>query len=97
MTTDPTITLSTFSAMDIEANLDELAGLLQACVADGASVNFVLPYSPEDAKNFWRKKVLPRMPVHGRRDDPVRGTGDRACPLEIDVAADILGHEAEGK
>jgi ribosomal protein S18 acetylase RimI-like enzyme len=65
MTTDSTITLSTFSATDIETNLGELAGLLQACVVDGASVNFILPYSIEDAKNFWRRKVLPRMPDGG--------------------------------
>jgi ribosomal protein S18 acetylase RimI-like enzyme len=65
MPSNPTITLSKFGAMDVESNLDELAGLLQACVADGASVNFILPYSTEDAKIFWRKKVLPRMPDDG--------------------------------
>lgn len=41
------------------ASVEALGGLLHACVHDGASVSFVLPYSPEDAEAFWRDKVLP--------------------------------------
>jgi len=59
MTTE--ITISPFTAADVEAHLDELAGLLHACVEDGASINFIHPYSHEDAKRFWMKKVLPRV------------------------------------
>lgn len=53
--------ITRLSASEIEAHLDELAGLLHACVQDGASVNFVLPYAIEDARHFWRRKVLSRM------------------------------------
>ncbi|PPC75206.1 GNAT family N-acetyltransferase [Pokkaliibacter plantistimulans] len=35
------------------ARLDELADILHACVLDGASVGFVLPFSIEQAKRFW--------------------------------------------
>ena len=59
MTTE--ITISPFTAADVETHLDELAGLLHACVEDGASINFIHPYSREDAKRFWVKKVLPRV------------------------------------
>ena len=62
MIPDSTLTMSSLSAADIEIRLDALAALLQACVADGASINFNLPYSTEDARGFWRRKVLPRMP-----------------------------------
>lgn len=41
------------------AAVPELATLLHACVHAGASVSFVLPYTPEDAASFWRGKVLP--------------------------------------
>ncbi|MDB5524704.1 MAG: hypothetical protein JWM58_2467 [Rhizobium sp.] len=54
------ITISKYNAADCEAHLDELAGLLHACVEDGASINFIHPYSHEDARRFWVKKVLPR-------------------------------------
>jgi ribosomal protein S18 acetylase RimI-like enzyme len=57
--TEPAISL--LEADAVEAHLDELAGLLRACVADGASINFILPYSHEDARRFWEKKVLSRM------------------------------------
>lgn len=62
MTTDNAIAISRLSAAEAETHLDELAALLQACVEDGASVNFILPYSIEDAESFWRRKVLSRMP-----------------------------------
>lgn len=55
------IVIVPFTAADIEARLDAFAGLLQACVEDGASVNFILPYSHDDAKRFWTAKVLPRI------------------------------------
>jgi ribosomal protein S18 acetylase RimI-like enzyme len=41
--------------------LNELGDVLHACVHGGASVSFVLPYSPEDAEAFWRNKVQPAV------------------------------------
>ncbi len=55
----PTITSLTADA--VMARLSELAGLLQACVHGGASVNFVLPFPMGEAETFWREKVLPAM------------------------------------
>jgi ribosomal protein S18 acetylase RimI-like enzyme len=51
--------LATLSAAETETLLPELAELLHASVHAGASVSFVLPYSPDDALAFWRDKVLP--------------------------------------
>ena len=34
-------------------NLNELAGVLHACVHSGASVSFILPFGIEDSKAFW--------------------------------------------
>ena len=39
-------------------DLDDLAAVLHAAVHAGASVSFVLPFSLEDARAFWHKKVL---------------------------------------
>jgi ribosomal protein S18 acetylase RimI-like enzyme len=53
---------SSFSADDVTTHLDALAELLLACVEDGASINFILPYGLEDAGKFWRNRVLTRLP-----------------------------------
>jgi ribosomal protein S18 acetylase RimI-like enzyme len=55
------IMISYLSAVEVEAHLDELADLLHACVEEGASINFIHPYSRDDARYFWIKKVLPRI------------------------------------
>lgn len=40
---------------------DGLAEVLHACVHDGASVGFVLPFSKDEAHRFWTQKVLPQV------------------------------------
>jgi hypothetical protein len=35
-------------------HLDALAGILENCVNGGASVSFMLPFSLEKARTFWR-------------------------------------------
>lgn len=47
------------TACAFDDHLMELAGLLNACVADGASVNFVLPHTVDDSLTFWSDKVHP--------------------------------------
>ncbi len=37
--------------------LDRLAEILYACVREGASVGFVLPFSLDEARAFWRDRV----------------------------------------
>jgi ribosomal protein S18 acetylase RimI-like enzyme len=59
MTTD--VRIAQLSAEDTERHIGTLSELLAACVAGGASVNFVLPYTAADAEGFWRNKVLPRV------------------------------------
>lgn len=55
------VTVSQLATAQVEARLDELAALLHACVEEGASINFIHPYSLEDARRFWARKVLPRV------------------------------------
>lgn len=50
-----------FGAEDVKHNLAALADVLHASVGAGASINFILPYSREDAEEFWASKVLPSL------------------------------------
>jgi ribosomal protein S18 acetylase RimI-like enzyme len=40
-------------------NIDRLAEILSACVHEGASVGFVLPFGIDEARAYWRQKVAP--------------------------------------
>src|SRR5262245_43016838 len=53
--------IASFSAEDVARPLAELGALLHACVFDGASVGFVLPYTQAEAETFWRAKVMPKL------------------------------------
>ncbi|KAA8609677.1 acetyltransferase [Salipiger aestuarii] len=48
------------------AHLPDLADTLHACVEDGASVGFVMPFSPTGAEAFFRDSVLPSLARGGR-------------------------------
>lgn len=66
MTNPPEPPASGFSLMRIKAAampdaLDDLAGILHACVSDGAAVSFILPFAIEDARAFWRDSVMPQV------------------------------------
>jgi ribosomal protein S18 acetylase RimI-like enzyme len=73
-------TLTLFSADDLVRHLPELGALLHACVHDGASVGFVMPYEAEDSEAFWRNRVLPSLRAGGlllfvaREGDALAGT-----------------------
>lgn len=40
-----------------EAGIAALGAILRDCVEDGASVNFVLPFSQTEAESFWRRQL----------------------------------------
>jgi hypothetical protein len=51
----------------VEAERAALAGLLHACVHEGASIGFVLPFPRAEAEAFWRDAVLPAARAGHRR------------------------------
>ncbi len=61
MTGETQVRISELSVDDAGSHLHGLAILLHACVHDGASIGFVLPFSIADAEAFWADKVLPRV------------------------------------
>jgi ribosomal protein S18 acetylase RimI-like enzyme len=45
------------SAAEAEAEIEDLAEILWDCVDGGASVNFVKPFTREEARGFWRRAI----------------------------------------
>lgn len=71
-------------AEQAEAWLPELAELLHACVHDGASIHFVLPFSLEQAAAFWRDKTLPGVAGGGRLLLAALLDGELAGSVQLD-------------
>ncbi len=63
------------------------ARILHACVHDGASIGFVLPFSMEQARAFWRDRVRPAVAAEdsvlmiAQWGDQVAGTVQLSCPV----------------
>jgi GNAT superfamily N-acetyltransferase len=51
----------------LERDIDMLGDVLHAVVYDGAGVSFVVPFSIDEARAFWRDTVLPRVAARTRR------------------------------
>lgn len=45
----------------LDGDIAMLGDILHACVQAGAAVNFLLPFSIDDAIAFWRDKVVPAV------------------------------------
>jgi ribosomal protein S18 acetylase RimI-like enzyme len=83
-TLSPLSSISTFSADDIAAHIRELGALLHACVHDGASISFVLPYTRADSEAFWSEKVLPAARDGGRLLLVAQAGGRIAGSVQLD-------------
>lgn len=55
------MTISPLSATEAMDHVAALGVLLHACVHDGASIGFVLPFTVAEGEAYWRSKVLPRI------------------------------------
>ena len=53
--------LASLDADAIAARLPQLSALLHACVHDGASIGFILPFELDDSDAFWTGNVLPAV------------------------------------
>jgi len=69
-----------------EAELPALAQLLAACVAGGASVNFLQPFPAAEAEAWWRAKVLPALARGERRLLVARLGGAIIGTAQLDLA-----------
>ena len=55
------VSIARFQPDDIAGHLPELGRLMHDCVHAGASIGYILPFSPEDGEAFWTRKVLPGL------------------------------------
>lgn len=53
------------TAAEAERHAPALGALLRACVEDGASVGFVMPFTQAEGEAFWTESVFPAL---GRED-----------------------------
>lgn len=79
-----TVTLALFDAHDIARHSEGLSELIHACVHDGASIGFILPFSTADSEAFWRDKVLPAVRAGGRLLLVARADGRIVGSVQLD-------------
>ena len=85
-------------ALSQEYEIEMLAEILHAVVHGGAGVSFFIPFSMDEARAFWTRKVLPgvqagtRHVLVARRDGRIVGTVqlDLATPPNQPHRADVL-------
>ncbi|MFO0993386.1 MAG: GNAT family N-acetyltransferase [Hyphomicrobiales bacterium] len=76
--------ISKLAPADFDTELPGLTALLHACVLDGASIGFILPFTMNDAETFWRHKVYPAV-AHGTRIVLIaRLGGETAGTVQLD-------------
>lgn len=67
-----------------DRNLNELAGVLHACVHQGASVNFILPFTIEDSRVFWSTKIRDGIAANNRIIIIAKLEGSIAGTVQLD-------------
>jgi GNAT superfamily N-acetyltransferase len=70
----------------LERDIDMLAEVLHAVVHGGAGVSFFLPFSLDEARAFWREKVLPVVRARTRRVVVARSNGRIVGTVQLDLA-----------
>jgi GNAT superfamily N-acetyltransferase len=73
-------------AARLETDLESLADVLRAVVYDGAGVSFVVPFSIDESRAFWRTEVLPGVLARSRRVIVARLDGGIVGTVQIDLA-----------
>lgn len=79
------LTIETLDAEGLEREVERLAEILRACVAAGASVNFVEPFTQADAVRFWREKTAPAVRDGGRVLLVARDGEDLLGTVQLDL------------
>ena len=60
------IAIAALDPASFTQNLDRLAEILLACVREGASVGFVLPFRMDEARAYWRDRIAPAHAAGGK-------------------------------
>jgi GNAT superfamily N-acetyltransferase len=68
-----------------DRSVDRLAEILQGCVREGSSVGFVLPFSLDEARAYWREKVAPPHAAGSRIVLTAMVDGDLVGTAQLDL------------
>ena len=68
-------------------DLDMLADILRAVVYNGAGVSFVVPFSMDESRKFWRDKVLPGVRAGTRHMVIARSGRQILGTVQIELAS----------
>jgi ribosomal protein S18 acetylase RimI-like enzyme len=61
-----TIAVAALDPASFAHGLDRLAEILHACVHEGASVGFILPFEIDEARGYWLNRVAPAHAAGGK-------------------------------
>ncbi|HEY6214493.1 MAG TPA: GNAT family N-acetyltransferase [Vicinamibacterales bacterium] len=70
----------------VDGDIDMLAEVLHAVVYSGAGVSFVVPFSMDESRAFWRDTVLPGLRAGRRRVLVAREGGRIVGTVQLDLA-----------
>lgn len=73
-------------AAALERDIGMLADILHAVVHDGAGVSFIVPFTIDDARAFWRDTVLPGVRKATRRVLVARAGERIVGTVQLDLA-----------
>jgi ribosomal protein S18 acetylase RimI-like enzyme len=83
----PPIAVASLDPAAFAHHLGRLAEILHACVHEGASVGFVLPFGMDEARAYWGGRIAPAQAAGGKvvliaaRGDAIVGTAQ----LDLDT------------
>ncbi len=80
-----TPSIAALDPVSFRRNLDRLAQILEACVREGASVGFVLPFAQAEARAYWREKVAPPLKARSRLVLAATVGGEVVGPAQLDL------------
>ncbi len=81
------ISLEKLDSAGLARETEALAGVLHACVHDGASVGFAWPFPLEEARAFWTGPVASALAKRGRHVRAARLGGRVVGTAQLDCAA----------
>lgn len=53
--------IARLTGVEFGAALEDLTDILHSCVHAGASIGFILPFSPEQARQYWADRIRPDL------------------------------------
>ncbi len=76
----------TTHAAAVDRDIDMLADVLRTIVYDGAGVSFIVPFSIDESRAFWRDAVLPGVKARTRRVLVARDRDRIVGTVQLDLA-----------